>query len=815
MITPETFESLPIDCNQAAKMLSLLGYEPGDRVSLRSFGAKGSRGGKGRNQEATIERLPAYQNPAEAVYVVVNGPGHKDDDIQQGRAFFAEFDGIPHEEQIAKIDDLVAKGTLPPCTFIVKTRNSCHFYWVLADPMPITAWVEYQNRLLFLTGADPSIGNASRVMRLAGSWHTQKGLEPVQVEYLPGSEQRVSESLFLALPAIPDEFSRKVGAHGYTKFDPRALQSTLEALIAARSGGAPESLFDWPGHNFSQRGENDWDGCCPWHESKSETAFHVTHEGRTLWKWYCRNGDCPGNVGGDWVSYQYALEKGRPLGSPKGADIWNLARRLGKESGVEVEPPPGPRKKVADQRVTGDPRELRDADGELIVERLQELTRFRAALDIEKVCPQGLLAILQDRSRCLSVPVEVLFTGLLPTVASLLPPSATVQVMSLIEKPIWWQGWVAESGSRKSPAMRTFTGPLWQMQAAAYEQYQLLHEAWEKEDKDDKTPEPFPRHYLTSDATTEALSRLSVENGMRGGLLREVEELAGLFKGFDQYKSKGGGADQEKTLSLYDGVPIKRDRAKREDSNFVKASAISILGTIQPKVLLDLATDMRGDLSDDNGLWSRFEFAFIPEVAHRLAKETLDHSAYIKGLLQNLERFRATGYTLAGDAEGLFAYWHDEVLQPQLQEATSGFKAYLSKKTGRLARLCLLLHVLDAANKGAMPETSINDPTTVERAIALSDWFTGQVFRLYQDNQAAQGNAAARLQTLADWISQPCRADKWLSARELKQGVRALRETSSDAIRDHMRDLVRLGIAMEDGAGARYRIKTVGSVGRL
>jgi hypothetical protein len=357
--------------------------------------------------------------------------------------------------------------------------------------------------------------------------------------------------------------------------------------------------------------------------------------------------------------------------------------------------------------------------------------------------------------------------------------------------------------------MRTFTGPLWQLQAAAYEQHQLLHDAWEKEDEDDKSPEPLPRHYLTSDATNEALSRLSVENGARGGLLREVEELAGLFKGFDQYKAKGGGADQEKTLSLYDGVPIKRDRAKREDSSFVNASAISILGTIQPKVLLDLATDMKGDLSDDNGLWSRFEFAFIPEIAHKLTRETLDYSGYIKDLFRNLERYRSLEYVLAGKAEALFARYHDEVLQPQLQAAVSGFKAYLSKKTGRLARLCLLLHVLDAASKGAVPELTIEDHSVVERAIALSEWFTGQVARLYQNAEAEDGDASALLQTIADWIAQPCRAEEWITARILSRGVRALRKTRPEAIRDHMRDLVRLGIALEDGEGVQYRIKSV------
>lgn len=711
---------------------------------------------------------------------------------------------MPHEQQFQRVDELQARYKLPGWSFVVQTRYSCHFYWVLEEIIDIHRWLELQNRLLAVFGADLSVGNASRVMRLAGSWHTEAGQEPIQCRYLPGSELCVSPEVFEALPVIPESFIKRTGAMNYPKFDTNALTRTLEELIQER-GNSVEKLFDWPNHDFKQRSDGSWDGNCPFHQSKSETAFHVSQsEGK--WLWNCRNSECSASRGGDWFTYQHALQTGNGgIGAPYGKDAWDLARLLAASTSVQVPIP----SKVSPRHLPEAPEPHRDDDGELVTDRLNELTRFRSYLEAKDICPEGLLQVLQERGRSLSVPAEVLFTGLLPSVGSLLPPTATIKVLSLVERAIWWQGWVAESGSRKSPAMRTVTGPLWRLQKEAREQHALLHEAWKQEESEDKTPEPLPRHYLTSDTTIEALARLVNDNGMRGGLFREVEELAGLFKGFDQYRQGKTGSDQETMLSLYDGSPIKRDRVKREDSAYVEATAVSILGTIQPKVLLELATDEKGELSDDNGLWSRFEFAFIPEVRHRLREEQADHLTYLHGLFRNVEQFRATAYELTGDAAQLFVHWHDEILQPELQQASGGFKAYLAKKTGRLARLCLLLHVIDGAAIGQHPSPTIEDPALVQRAIALSDWFTGQVAVLYQLNAAEQQDNAAILQTIVDWMGQPCRAEQWVGAKNLREGIRALRQTKNDQIRDYMRDLVRLGFAKGEGAGIHFRVQSV------
>jgi hypothetical protein len=70
-------------------------------------------------------------------------------------------------------------------------------------------------------------------------------------------------------------------------------------------------------------------------------------------------------------------------------------------------------------------------------------------------------------------------------------------------------------------------------------------------------------------------------------------------------------------------------------------------------------------------------------------------------------------------------------------------------------------------------------------------------------------DASALQQTIANWIAQPCRAEDWINAGTLKKGIRGLRNSSPNDVRDHMRNLVRLGLALEDGEGIHYRIKSV------
>ncbi|MEG4306861.1 AAA family ATPase, partial [Microcoleus sp. D3_18a_C4] len=166
-----------INREEVRQQLAALGYKAGDVVYLRAFFADSDPRKKddlGRKADATnldqvIAHATKFQAEGRGIYLVVNGGGHKNEDVTFGRAIFYEHDNLGKDAQIE-----LWKGLgLPEPSFQVDTGGkSIHSYWVLAAALAIEKWLELQKDLLNFADADRSIKNASRVMRLAGAWHS-------------------------------------------------------------------------------------------------------------------------------------------------------------------------------------------------------------------------------------------------------------------------------------------------------------------------------------------------------------------------------------------------------------------------------------------------------------------------------------------------------------------------------------------------------------------------------------------------------------------------------------------------------------------
>ncbi|MGH2412950.1 MAG: DUF3987 domain-containing protein, partial [Microcystaceae cyanobacterium] len=114
------------------------------------------------------QEIEAYQRQGRGAYFVINGGGHKNEDVQTGRALFLEHDNLDKEIQ----RELWKTLQLPEPTFQVDTGGkSIHSYWVFTEPIVIGQWCELQRDLLEFADGDRSIKNPARVMRLAGAWH--------------------------------------------------------------------------------------------------------------------------------------------------------------------------------------------------------------------------------------------------------------------------------------------------------------------------------------------------------------------------------------------------------------------------------------------------------------------------------------------------------------------------------------------------------------------------------------------------------------------------------------------------------------------
>ncbi len=197
--------NLKIDQEQALLQLQILGYQKGvdtiyPRVIVPDGDPRKSTNAQARNlQGLKWSEVERFNQDGYGIYIVVNGGGHKDEDITHCRAIFCEFDDRPVEDQIFFWRDL----GLPEPSLQIATRKSVHTYWVFEQPIPVEDWRQLQTALLTYTNSDKSLKNPSRVMRLAGAYHIKPGSDPIQCQIIHQSSNRYSyEELRSHIPVV-------------------------------------------------------------------------------------------------------------------------------------------------------------------------------------------------------------------------------------------------------------------------------------------------------------------------------------------------------------------------------------------------------------------------------------------------------------------------------------------------------------------------------------------------------------------------------------------------------------------------------------
>jgi hypothetical protein len=299
----------------ATEQLKALGYCDGDRVYLRALGPTPQK------LDATFPNLPigrleALNHQGHGIYFVVNGGGHCDNDVTACRAIFYEHDDLEIEKQL----DLWRLLNLPVPTIQVRTGGkSIHSYWAFREPLEPNEWRALQADLLEMANADRSIKNPSRVMRLAGFTHQKTGVV-ASIETNSGvlyDAAKLRELVPVAQPKPdPAPEPRRVPSGAPTNLSSGggAIADFLLQKIYPRLG--PEQIYG--GCNLSKTGKR-WQGSCPWHDSKTGTAFwvKVTEDGAT-YRYACPT--CTGNKFHGPVAYVHALRTGRHE-SPRGDDF--------------------------------------------------------------------------------------------------------------------------------------------------------------------------------------------------------------------------------------------------------------------------------------------------------------------------------------------------------------------------------------------------------------------------------------------------------------------------------------------------------------
>jgi hypothetical protein len=365
------------------------------------------------------------------------------------------------------------------------------------------------------------------------------------------------------------------------------------------------------------------------------------------------------------------------------------------------------------------------------------------------------------------------------------------------EQAIVWAVIVGESGTLKTPAFRLVVNAVRELQAQRFAEHQKAREehesavlryeteltAWRRQaskadygvgDPPIKPAAPQATRYIVSDTTLEALAPILQANPR--GVLLARDELAAWVGSFDRYAQTRGG-DAPQWLSMHNAEMLVVDR-KGGGTVFVPSAAVSVIGSIQPRVLdRVLASEHRED-----GLLARLLLAMPPTKGKRWTEAVIPEQLEreVETVVQELYKLgphvdeagdaRPRLVSLDAEAKKVWVGFYNRHAAEQV-ELDGDLAAAWSKLEGYAARLALVVHcVRMAAGDLDLRDLDVVDVASVEAGVALANWFGDEARRVYAI--LAEDDQERDRRDLVAWIE---RHDGKTTIRDLSHGPRRYR----------------------------------------
>ena len=365
----------------------------------------------------------------------------------------------------------------------------------------------------------------------------------------------------------------------------------------------------------------------------------------------------------------------------------------------------------------------------------QSSTQNISALPVD-VLPPRLQEIINEANICLGFPKDYLAGAMLTAMAAVIGNTHTAEIMpGWKEYAILFTALVGSPGTNKSHPLSFAVQPLIDFdteQAAifgeAMKRYEAAMELPPKERAakgyDTNPIEPKRVRFTMQDVTPEAVHRILSEN--RRGLVLVSDELAGRFKNFNRYNN---GSESEFWMSVFNHKAAMSDRKSSQSGVFIRNPFLCVIGTIQPKVLTELAAGNR----NANGFMERILYV-LPSVQAKVRwnrerkSPSFDIASAWREILSRLidivPAVDSCGEIIPEDVpfspealDRLFS-WQNEVTDRCNAEGSD--TPIASKLEIYAVRFSLLLALADRA---CGDEKKLIDADTVERAIRLTEYF--------------------------------------------------------------------------------------------
>ena len=232
------------------------------------------------------------------------------------------------------------------------------------------------------------------------------------------------------------------------------------------------------------------------------------------------------------------------------------------------------------------------------------------------IFPSTIQRIIYEVYECQSFPIDYTSTAILTAIAVGIGNTHLVQLKrGWEESAILFVALVGRPGANKSHPLSFAMKPFIKHDYLQNIKFCKLYTQYEEEismSKKERTDagiqefpkEPVRKRFLVSDITPEGLSHIHAQN--KRGLCLWSDELSAWFKNFNRYNN---GSEEQFWLSVFSAKPVISDRKNAKSSVFITRPFIPVIGTIQKKILSDLA---KGDRSN-NGFIDRILFV-IPSL---------------------------------------------------------------------------------------------------------------------------------------------------------------------------------------------------------
>ena len=347
---------------------------------------------------------------------------------------------------------------------------------------------------------------------------------------------------------------------------------------------------------------------------------------------------------------------------------------------------------------------------------------------------QRIISSLHD---CQGYPVDYVAAAILAAIAVGIGNSHLVQVKrNWLESPILYMALIGRPGANKSHPLSFAFQPFIEHDYCQNQEYQKLYAEYERtmsmskkeriEAGLDEFPQaPMRRRFLVSDITPEGLSLIHAQNPR--GLCLWSDELSAWFKNFNRYNN---GSEEQFWLSVFNAKPTISDRKSTQSSIFIRRPYISVIGTIQKKILSELA---KGERSS-NGFIDRILFVMpnLQQKARWNDKELPENieqewNGIIGKLIQEEYALNEFGeiepqiLLFTEDAKRRLYEWQHHFSELCDRETNDTIVSIYCKLEIYIIRFCLIIQ-LARWTCGECDKTYI-DLLTVERAIRLTEYF--------------------------------------------------------------------------------------------